>query len=93
MQTAMVTYIVFGIFIYNQGYLDYEPSRGAIATHVHGDFVAVSSGRPKVRYFTAEEITTPGLENGNVFVTTRQSLSRQKPLGRVELTERGKTRG
>ncbi|CAK9100563.1 P2X purinoceptor 2 (P2X2) (ATP receptor) (Purinergic receptor) [Durusdinium trenchii] len=78
MQTAMVTYIVFGIFIYNQGYLDYEPSRGAIATHVHGDFVAVSSGRPKVRYFTAEEITTPGLENGNVFVTTRQSLSRQK---------------
>ena len=27
-QTAMVTYIVFGIFIYNQGYLDYEPSRG-----------------------------------------------------------------
>ena len=24
----MVTYIVFGIFIYNQGYLDYEPSRG-----------------------------------------------------------------
>ncbi|CAJ1456557.1 unnamed protein product [Effrenium voratum] len=77
MQTAMVTYIVFGIFIYNQGYLDYEPSRGAIATHVHGDFVAVS-GKPKVRYFAAEEITTPGLENGNVFVTTRQALTHQK---------------
>eukprot|EP00434_Breviolum_minutum_P036828 symbB.v1.2.032646.t1/scaffold3947.1/size47711/2 len=29
MQTAMVTYIVFGIFIYSRGYLDYEPSRGA----------------------------------------------------------------
>lgn len=70
MQTAMVTYIVFGIFIYSRGYLDYEPSRGAalavfengqisslpgaVATHVHGNFVAVSSGRPKVRYFTAE---------------------------------------
>ena len=69
----MVTYIVFGIFIYSRGYLDYEPSRGAavrrwqfskngqisslpgaVATHVHGNFVAVSSGRPKVRYFTAE---------------------------------------
>mmetsp|Transcript_23514 Transcript_23514/g.44324 ORF Transcript_23514/g.44324 Transcript_23514/m.44324 type:complete len:389 (+) Transcript_23514:114-1280(+) len=78
MQTTMVTYIVFGIFIYSQGYLDYEPSRGAIATHVHGDFVAVSSGKPKVRYFTAEEVTHPGLENGNVFVTTREAITRQR---------------
>lgn len=78
MQTAMVTYIVFGIFIYNQGYLDYEPSQGAISTHVHGNFVAVSSGKPKTRYFTAEEITYPGLENGNLFVATQLDISHQQ---------------
>ena len=76
-ETAMVSYIVFGIFIYNEGYLDFEASRGAVATHVSGDFVALSSGR-RARYFTAEELTAPGLENGNVFVATRQSLVRQR---------------
>jgi len=82
MQTAMVVYIVGGIFIYNQGYLDYEPARGAIATHVHGDTVSApisSSGvQSSARYFSAEEITQPGLENGNVFVTTRLVSTRQR---------------
>lgn len=91
MQTAMVTYIVLGIFIYNQGYLDYEPARGAIATHVHGDAVSApisSSGVPSnPRYFSAEEITYPGLENGNVFVTTRLVSTRQERRGGSESCE------
>jgi len=78
MQTTMVVYIVFGIFISGQAYLDYEPSRGATATLVHGDLVAVSSGKAGSRYFSAEEITYPGLENGNVFVTTKKVVTRQK---------------
>mmetsp|Transcript_76907 Transcript_76907/g.135489 ORF Transcript_76907/g.135489 Transcript_76907/m.135489 type:complete len:386 (+) Transcript_76907:78-1235(+) len=78
LQTAMVVYIVFGIFIYSQGYLDYEPSRGATATHVHGEVLAASSGKVGSRYFSAEEITYPGLENGNVFVTTKSVVTRQK---------------
>jgi len=39
---------------------------GAVATHVHGNFVAVSSGRPKVRYFTAEAHCTAGKINMNL---------------------------
>lgn len=78
LQTAMVCYIVFGIFIYNKGYLEYEQSRGGIATHVRGDLLVVSSGKSATRYFSAEDITVPGLENGNVFVTTRQIVTRQR---------------
>eukprot|EP00929_Paragymnodinium_shiwhaense_P068950 TRINITY_DN3477_c0_g1_i1.p1 TRINITY_DN3477_c0_g1~~TRINITY_DN3477_c0_g1_i1.p1 ORF type:complete len:399 (+),score=109.79 TRINITY_DN3477_c0_g1_i1:120-1316(+) len=70
-------YIVFGIFIGSEGYLEFEEARGGVATHVRGDAFAVSSGKPGVRYFSAEELTHPGLENGNVFVSTRQKIYRQ----------------
>jgi len=75
---GVIAYIIFGIFISGQGYLDFEQARGAIATHVRGDAVANSIGKPGKRYFTAEEITYPGLENGNVFVATRQKVMRQQ---------------
>jgi len=71
-------YIVFGIFIMNEGYLEFEEARGGVATHVRGDAFAVSSGKPGQRYFSAEELTHPGLENGNVFVSTRQKIYRQQ---------------
>lgn len=77
-QLLILTYIVVGIFIYGQGYLTFERARGAIATHVRGDAVAVSIGKPGTRYFSAEDITYPGLENGNVFVATRQRVLRQR---------------
>jgi len=77
-QIGVIAYIIFGIFISGQGFLDFEQARGAIATHVRGDAVANSIGKPGVRYFTAEEITYPGLENGNVFVATRQKVMRQQ---------------
>lgn len=78
LQLAMVTYIVLGIFYFGLGYLDFEQARGAVATHVRGDAVATSSVQQHTRYFSAEEITYPGLENGNVFVSTRLKATHQK---------------
>jgi len=75
---AVVGYIIVGIFVVNEGYLEFESSKGAIATHVRGDAFAVSSGREAERYFSAEELTLPGLENGNVFVSTRQKIYHQE---------------
>jgi len=77
--TAFIgAYIVGYMFIYKRGYLQYEAAKGATATHVFGDAVSVSSGKPATRYFSTEEITYPGLENGNVFIATRQQVHRQK---------------
>lgn len=75
---CVVAYIVGFVFWYKKGYLDFEQARGSIATHVWGDFVAVSSGKPGVRFFQAEDLTYPGLENGNVFVATRMNVMKQK---------------
>lgn len=74
----MWTYIVFGVFIYGEGYLSYDLGRGGIATHVKGDTVATSATHGGKRYYSAEEITFPGLENGNVFVATRETVTKQK---------------
>lgn len=71
-------YICIGIIYWSRGYLEFEFARGAIATHVRGDAYAVSSGKPGGRYFSAEDLTYPGLENGNLFISSRQTLHRQK---------------
>lgn len=71
----MSLYIVFGVLLH--GYLEISEARGATATHVKGDALGISSGKKATRYFSAEEITFPGLENGNVFVATRQRTHRQ----------------
>jgi hypothetical protein len=70
-------YILGYIFIYDKGYLEYEHAKGAVATHVYGDATGISSGKKATRFFSSEEITYPGLENGNVFVATRQIIHRQ----------------
>lgn len=73
----IVLYIVGYMLIYNKQYLELEQAKGGIVTHVHGDVLSVSSGKPATRYFSADEITYPGLENGNLFVTTRQTVRTQ----------------
>jgi hypothetical protein len=83
LQALIGLYIVGYMFIHEKGYLQYEPAIGATATHVFGDAVAVSSGKPGTRYFSTEELTYPGLENGNVFIATRQSIHSQQ-RGRCE---------
>jgi len=77
-QLLILAYVVLAVFVYGQGYLTFEQARGATATHVRGDAVAVSIGSPGTRYFSAEDITYPGLENGNVFVATRVKALRQR---------------
>lgn len=76
--TASVLVYIFGyVFYFKRGYLELETSRGTIATHVWGDTVQVSSGKPGQRYFTAEDLSYPGLENGNVFLATRVAVMKQ----------------
>jgi len=78
LQIAIISYIILGVLLYGEGYLENDQTQGLIATHVSGDTVAVSSGKGGKRYFSAEELTHPGLENGNVFVATRQKVYHQK---------------
>jgi len=76
---SIVLYIVLYMFIIEKGYLAFEQAKGSVATHVSGDCVSVSSGKPlPPRYFNAEEVTFPGLENGNVFIATRLNVRTQK---------------
>lgn len=76
-QLSLVAFIVGYMFIWKEGYLQVEQAKGGVVTHVSGDAVAVSSGKPTTRYFGIEEITYPGLENGNIFIATRQTVTRQ----------------
>lgn len=76
---SIVLYIVIYMFIIEKGYLELEQAKGSVATHVSGDAVSVSSGKPlPPRYFSAEELTFPGLENGNIFIATRLKVRTQK---------------
>jgi len=78
LQLTIISYYVGYVMFVNRGYLEYEAAKGVTATHVRGDYAAESSGRPGTRYFASEEITYPGLENGNVFIMTRMREYRQK---------------
>lgn len=74
----VITYIVGFDLWYCKGYYEYETSRGIVATHVNGDAFVKSSGKSGERFFSSEEISYPGLENGNVFVATRVEVRTQK---------------
>lgn len=82
-QFGIAAFIVGYVFIYKQGYLSFEQAKGATVAHVSGDALASSSGKDADRYFSTEELTFPGLENGNVFVATRETVHRQM-RGRCE---------
>lgn len=75
--TCLVIFYIVGYDLFaNKGYFMYETARGVVATHMSGDAYAMSSFG-KHRYFSAEEISYPGLENGNAFVATRMSFRHQ----------------
>jgi len=76
-QVCILSFVIGYILIFKQGYLQWEQALGAVVTHVSGDAVAVSTGAAATRYFSIEELTYPGLENGNLFVATRQEVHRQ----------------
>lgn len=77
-QLVIVAYYIGYIMIYDQGYLEFEAAKGVTATHVRGDMAAISTGRAGTRYFSSDEITFPGLENGNVFIATRVNVNHQQ---------------
>jgi len=77
-QLSIAAYIVGYMFIYQKGYQMTEQAKGAVVTHAFGDAYAVSSGKSAERYFSTDELTYPGLENGNLFVATRQEIHKQK---------------
>lgn len=75
---GIVLFVILYIFIYKQGYLKLEQAKGAVVTHASGDALAISSGKSASRYFGIEELTYPGLENGNIFIATRLVVHRQE---------------
>merc|ERR1719359_1018289 len=63
----------------NEGYFEYEHAKGNMLVSSSGSLVASSnSGALKTLYFSPEDVTHPGLENGNVFITTRVEVAREK---------------
>lgn len=74
-QVGVMIYVVGFVFIYDQGYLEAEQSRGLISTQANGEAVSVSTGTMRSRFFANEEITYPTLEQGNVFVATRVEVT------------------
>lgn len=69
---AIAAYVIFYVLYWNEGYYEEEPSKGDTLTYVSGSSVAGSLiGSSASRFFSAEDINYPGLENGNVFVTTK----------------------
>jgi len=77
LQLLIVGYIVVYVFMVKEGYLKYEQARGIATTQVTGDLLAISSGSTEKRYFSADELVYPPLENGNVFVTTKLTVWQQ----------------
>lgn len=77
-QLGIAVYVVVYVFIIAEGYVELEGSIGLLAVQAVGDVVAASNGAQTTRYFGADEITYPGLENGNLFVATKVETINQK---------------
>lgn len=78
-QVCIMIYVIGYVFIYEKGYLKGETSHGLAVTAISGDVVAdPQSGDSRKKYFSAEDIGYPSLENGNVFVTTKIKIQEQK---------------
>lgn len=77
LQLSVVAYIVIVVFIFGQGHLEFENSRGSTVLHVAGSAVATSTGNMKKQFFATEDIFET-LENGNTFVLTKVDVEEQK---------------
>jgi hypothetical protein len=58
-KNIQLSYIVGYVFIYDQGYLEYEEAKGITTTQVNkqGDVLVTSSGKMMTRSFSVEELT------------------------------------
>lgn len=76
---AIMVYIIGYVFIYDEGYLKSEASYGLTVTQIRGDVVADAQiGDGGGMYFAADDMAYPGLENGNLFITTKINMQKQE---------------
>lgn len=74
----IMAYVIGFVFIYSEGYLEFESAKGILVAHTTGDAIGLDAASGKTRYFAADDINYPGLENGNVFIATRVSVDKQE---------------
>lgn len=74
---VILTFIWY-VLIADQGYCEFEPSKGATVTHALGEVLASGGTGKQSRYFSIDEITHPGLENGYVTIATQIEIEKQK---------------
>jgi len=77
-QLGIMLYVGLYIFGMRSGYLLYEQARGVATTSVYGDVLAVASGQTEPRYFNADDLVYPPLENGNIFIATKVEISHEE---------------
>jgi len=70
-------YVVIYVFLIDKGHLEYEAAKGLVLTHVTGDVVSQGT-LGDIRFFSANDFTYPGLENGNVMVATKIAFTKQE---------------
>jgi len=58
--------------------LQYEQARGVATTSVYGDVLAAADGQNVEKYFSADDLVYPPLENGNIFIATKLEIKHEK---------------
>eukprot|EP00392_Amoebophrya_sp_AT5.2_P016018 g16256.t1 len=92
-QLVILGYIVGFVFLYDEGYLEYEYAKGVTTAAVSStsDVVVASSAKPNTRSFSAEELTYPHNESGgNLFVATKIEILEQTRGENVVCEDRGR---
>jgi len=79
LQGFVIISIVFGVLIYGEGYYKMEESAGPVIASASGDAMGVSmGGQVDTRYFSAEDLTSSTMENGNLFIATKVLVQEQR---------------
>jgi hypothetical protein len=75
---GILVYIVAFVFMSERQYLETEPAKGVTLVQFSGEDLAKSAVGSHSRFFSAEEITTLGPENGNLFVATKVNIQQEE---------------
>eukprot|EP00746_Dinoflagellata_sp_MGD_P166560 gnl/MRDRNA2_/MRDRNA2_96534_c0_seq1.p1 gnl/MRDRNA2_/MRDRNA2_96534_c0~~gnl/MRDRNA2_/MRDRNA2_96534_c0_seq1.p1 ORF type:complete len:395 (-),score=70.06 gnl/MRDRNA2_/MRDRNA2_96534_c0_seq1:61-1245(-) len=75
---GILAYVIGFVFISERQYLETEPAKGAALVYFSGEDLAESAVGSHSRFFSAEEIAHLGLENGNLFVTTKVNIQHEE---------------
>lgn len=77
LQACVLLYILVGVFFYGESHYETDHNPGLISMSVSGSAVGVSQEGSQSRFFGAYDLMGPGLENGNVFLTTKVDVQQQ----------------